>query len=108
MIAAALAPNILGGDTVGAGHLIDDAVDGDRQRGLLGHDILDGVFGQQHGDRRSGQIGVGIQPLDNALQLADIILQLAGDEGRNILWKGKSQAIRLTADDGHAGLKIRG
>ena len=106
LVIAALTADILGGDTVGAGDLIDNAVHRDRQRRLFGKNILDDVFGKHRGNGGAGKLIVGAETLDDALQLTDIVFELARDVGSDILRHREAETFRLAADDRHAGLKI--
>ena len=73
------------GDVEGAGHLADDLLDGDRHRLGLVEDVLDGILG--HADDRLDALQhvVGVQLFHGAFQLADVVLQVVGDELGHIL-----------------------
>ena len=106
-IAVALgAADVGGAHVVGAAHLADDLLDGDGHRLGLVQNILDGILG--HADHRfdAFQHVVGVQLLDRALQLPDVVLQMVRDELGHIVGDVQPQQFRLAPDDGHPGLKI--
>ena len=95
------------GDVEGAGHLADDLFDGHRYGLGLVEDVLDGVL--SHADHRLDALQhvVGVQLFHGAFQLADVVLQVVGDELGHILGQIQVQKLCLALDDGHAGLEVR-
>ena len=92
---------------VGAGHLVDDLFDGNRD----GLGVVEGVLDGGHGHADAGgdalQHIVGVELFDRALQLADVLFQVVGDIFGHVVGQVQVQQFRLALDDGHPGLEIR-
>ena len=101
------APNVGRGHVEGAGHLANDLFDGHRYRLGLVEDILDGVL--RHADHRLDALQhiIGVQLFHCALQLADVVFQVVGNELCHVLGQVQMQQLCLALHDGNAGLKIR-
>ena len=101
------APDVGRGHVEGAGYLADDLFDGHRHRLSLVEDILDGVL--RHADHRLDALQhiIGVQLFHCALQLADVVFQVVGNELCHVLGQIQMQQLCLALHDGNAGLKIR-
>ena len=73
------------GDVEGAGHLADDLLDGHGHRLGLVEDVLDGILGHTDDRLDALQHVVGVQFFYSAFQLADVVLQVVGNELGHIL-----------------------
>ena len=67
----------------------DDGEDGNRREGtlvMIGGQLCEGLGGQLDVQWRLGQSGVGQDPVESPLELADVLLEAAGDELEHLHW----------------------
>ena len=92
---------------VGAGDLVQNLFDRDRDRLAVVQRILDGRRRYTDAGGNALQHVIGVQLFHGTFQLTDVLLQMIGDVFRNIVGQIKVEQLRLALDDGNAGLKIR-
>ena len=79
------AADVGGGDVESAGHLAHDLLNGHGHRLRLVEDVLDGVLRYADDWLDAFQHVVGVQLLDGAFQLADVVFEVVGNELGHIL-----------------------
>ena len=104
---ALFAADVRGHHIVGAGHFVEDLLNGHRDGLAVVEGILDG--GGRHADAGGDALQhvIGVELFHRAFQLADVLFQMIGDVLRHVVGQVQVQQFRLALDDGHAGLKIR-
>ena len=83
------AADVGGGDVEGAGHLAHDLLDGHGHRLGLVQDVLDGILRHADDGLDALQHVVGVELFHCTFQLADVVLQVVGDELRHIFGQVK-------------------
>ena len=84
------------GDALGRDHPALRVVEHVREDGL----------GEVDGDGHAAHAGVGDDPIQGALELADVADDLAGDELEHVRRDGHAVLLRLGAQDGDARLEV--
>ena len=104
---ALLAPDIRRHHIVGAGNLVEDLFNRHRDRLTVVQRVLDGRRRHTDAGLNALQHIVGVQFLDRALQLADVLLQVICNVLGHIVGQVKIEQLGFAFDDGDTGLKIR-
>ena len=104
---ALLAADVRRHHIVGARDLVQDLLDRDRDRLAVVQRVLDRR--RRYADARLDALQqiVGVQFLDCALQLADILLQVVRNVLGHVVRQVQIQQLGLALDDGNARFKIR-
>ena len=69
--------------------------------------VLDGARDVHHVERHIVEVVIGLDLLDRALELADVVGDVFRDVVAHVVAQVEPQALGLVLDDGHAGLVIR-
>ena len=92
-------------EPVVAGDEFGDLVGGDLVG--LGQDVAQRVLGEIERDVPAAEGGEGDHPIQQALELADVRLDVVGDEQRDVVGQMDVLRLRLAAQDRHLGLELR-
>ena len=91
-----------------AGRGLQDDLGGDLAGPLVGQDVGEDHLGQLDGERLVVEAGEGRDPDEGAFELADVVLDVGGDELEHLVGDVGLLALGLLAQDGQAGLELGG
>src|SRR5438477_8093554 len=75
--------------------------------GVVGHQVGKNALGQLDRQGLDVEARVGANPDESALELADVVLHVAGDEFEDLVGDRRPFALCLLAQDGESGLQLR-